>query len=695
VSPTRIAKRDGREVPFDEQKIRSAVARALAAVGEDDPDLPAEVAVLVRLTLEQRHAAGSADDESHGRLAHIEEIQDLVERALIELGRATVAKAYIVYRDRRAQIRDALTVHEAQPRPRGIDVTVEDSQTVSRWSKGRIVAALMGEGDLPRATAEKVAARVETRVFELGLRRISTGLLRELVDSELVELGLEGALRRQTSIGVPLHDLRALLADAPPSPDPLRAANGSSLAARGLEARVSAAVLRRHALFELLPDAVVERHLAGDLEVVGLDALQRPLLVGLPCELLLARAEVRAADAFALLEPLARALGATSQCVVLEDAGDVIAALSGRTRAAGGDEGLDHWISALTATARAAGRRLDLSGVEGSGGHAARRRAQLARLVLALDAAPPSAWLPRLFVEEDALEGLLLEREQDLDAALERLLAGGRLVPTWSAHGERVVGPGCVRQDGERTALSCGAALALNLPRLALRAGPWREDRLLESLAGLVASGAEALAAVSALQQRAPHGVEIAGVRARAAFAVVPVGLREALACLGDGEVRPEQGARLMGFLSDHLRRLAQRFRIALVLTPFYGEQAAERFARLDSAAPQFAQRQLFGSGPALEPGRAYSHGWRLSPAPGFVPWAAEAELLRTVAPGVLHPLPEERARTDDLPLHQAWQRFARLRREPMADETVAQQPSPGLFDDAFDLALHPLPPLR
>jgi anaerobic ribonucleoside-triphosphate reductase len=51
VSPTRIAKRDGREVPFDEEKIRSAVARAQAAVGEDDAHLPAEVATLVRLTL--------------------------------------------------------------------------------------------------------------------------------------------------------------------------------------------------------------------------------------------------------------------------------------------------------------------------------------------------------------------------------------------------------------------------------------------------------------------------------------------------------------------------------------------------------------------------------------------------------------------------------------------------------------------
>jgi len=45
-------------------------------------------------------------------------------------------------------------------------------------------------------------------------------------------------------------------------------------------------------------------------------------------------------------------------------------------------------------------------------------------------------------------------------------------------------------------------------------------------------------------------------VRAAAVVALVPVGLREALAILGDGEIRPEQGARLVGFMHE----LAARF---------------------------------------------------------------------------------------------------------------------------------------
>jgi hypothetical protein len=689
VSPTRIAKRDGREVPFDEEKIRSAVARAQAAVGEVDAHLPAEVSALVRLTLDARRG-----DAPELALPGIEEIQDLVERALIELGRAEVAKAYIVYRDRRAQVREALVVHRGGSAARPGEPTVEDRDSLSRWNKGRIVAALMSEAELPRALAEKVAARVEARVFELGQKRISTGLLRELVDGELVELGLAGALRRQTSIGVPLHDLRALLAEPEQAPDPRRAASGGSLSRLGLEARVSAEVLRRHALFEQLPREVVERHLAGDLEVVGLESLTRPLWLSVPAELWLESSEPAAGAAFALLDPLSRALGATGRGVVLEDPAALIAVLVARARGAAADEPLAHWIAALTALARAAGRRIDLSGVEGAGAPSPRRLTALARLVAALDAAGESAWLPRLFVDESALEALLFERDEAREAALERLLGAGRLVPTWSAAGERNVAPGCVRLQGERGALCCGAALALNLPRLALRAGPWREDRLLERAAELVAGGAEALAAVSALQARARPGGELAGLRARATFALVPVGLREALAWLGDGEVRPEQGARILGFLGDHLRRLSLQHRTAFVLSPFSGARAAERFARLDRGAPQLAQRRLFGAVPEPPPDAPYGEGWRLSPAPGFVPWAAEAELLRTVAPGALHPLPEPRARDRELGLCAAWLRFARLRREHLPEEPTGAPHSPGLFD-AWPAAESDLPALR
>src|SRR5262245_39199413 len=108
-----VQKRDGRVVPFQRQKIADAVARAMEAAGEPDPRFAAEVAGIVELTLlERAHESVPAERPASGEGGgaasgppHIDAIQDLVERALMELGRGAVAKAYILHRDMRARVR--------------------------------------------------------------------------------------------------------------------------------------------------------------------------------------------------------------------------------------------------------------------------------------------------------------------------------------------------------------------------------------------------------------------------------------------------------------------------------------------------------------------------------------------------------------------------------------------------------------
>ena len=100
-----IIKRDGRLVPFNRDKIAFAVYRAAVAVGGRDR-APAElVADDVVTLLEQRavpaRVAGSvaaAEPDAAAATPTVEEVQDLVEKALIERGHARTAKAYIIYR---------------------------------------------------------------------------------------------------------------------------------------------------------------------------------------------------------------------------------------------------------------------------------------------------------------------------------------------------------------------------------------------------------------------------------------------------------------------------------------------------------------------------------------------------------------------------------------------------------------------
>lgn len=94
-----ICKRDGRVVPFDPLKITQAIFKAAKAVGGEDYALAQELTREVIAYLQKQQLAGL--------IPTVEEIQDAVEKMLIEKGHARTAKAYILYRAKRTRIREA------------------------------------------------------------------------------------------------------------------------------------------------------------------------------------------------------------------------------------------------------------------------------------------------------------------------------------------------------------------------------------------------------------------------------------------------------------------------------------------------------------------------------------------------------------------------------------------------------------
>ena len=95
--PTSIRKRDGRVIRFDSTKIVEAVRKAFVACGIGTSELHAsEVALEVMSRL----------SEMGEETPDVETIQDLVEKTLMDQGHDDVAKAYILYRQRRTVARD-------------------------------------------------------------------------------------------------------------------------------------------------------------------------------------------------------------------------------------------------------------------------------------------------------------------------------------------------------------------------------------------------------------------------------------------------------------------------------------------------------------------------------------------------------------------------------------------------------------
>lgn len=94
----KIIKRDGRIVDFDQSKITEAVWKAAQAVGGTDRKQTEQISNQVTAVLEVFF-------KKETDIPNVEQIQDLVEKILIEGGHAKTAKAYILYRQKRAEER--------------------------------------------------------------------------------------------------------------------------------------------------------------------------------------------------------------------------------------------------------------------------------------------------------------------------------------------------------------------------------------------------------------------------------------------------------------------------------------------------------------------------------------------------------------------------------------------------------------
>ncbi len=94
---THIVKRDGTQVPFTDIRIINAIYRAAIASGGRDRVLSEQVAAKVVAHLAAALPAGGTPQ--------VEQVQDAIEKVLIESGHAKTAKAFILYRDERNRAR--------------------------------------------------------------------------------------------------------------------------------------------------------------------------------------------------------------------------------------------------------------------------------------------------------------------------------------------------------------------------------------------------------------------------------------------------------------------------------------------------------------------------------------------------------------------------------------------------------------
>lgn len=146
---TKIRKRDGRELPFNIEKIGNAIFKAASISGGKDYQTATDLAEQVVHYLE---------DTLHEKVPSVEDIQDAVEKVLIETGHARTAKEYILYRSERTRVREMNTrlmkVFE--------DLTFKDAQSNDLKRENANI-----DGDTAMGTMLKYGSESSKQFYEL------------------------------------------------------------------------------------------------------------------------------------------------------------------------------------------------------------------------------------------------------------------------------------------------------------------------------------------------------------------------------------------------------------------------------------------------------------------------------------------------------------------------------------------------
>lgn len=96
---SRIKKRDGSIVDFVQEKITTAVEKAMESHGVNDKSVARSVSDIATFIIEDKFSGYT--------IPSVEQIQDIVEMVLMRQGYHEIAKSYILYRERHKDIREA------------------------------------------------------------------------------------------------------------------------------------------------------------------------------------------------------------------------------------------------------------------------------------------------------------------------------------------------------------------------------------------------------------------------------------------------------------------------------------------------------------------------------------------------------------------------------------------------------------
>ena len=131
--------------------------------------------------------------------------------------------------------------------------------SIEEFNPQKIIQSLVREGSLPLELAQKITEEVENRIYKYQTRYLTGSLIRELVNSVLLEHGHEEYRHKLARVGLPIFEVQEMISNAENVDDGIE----------GLLFKAGQIVFAEHLLTSTLPKDMADAHLSGDLHITN------------------------------------------------------------------------------------------------------------------------------------------------------------------------------------------------------------------------------------------------------------------------------------------------------------------------------------------------------------------------------------------------------------------------------------------
>jgi ribonucleoside-triphosphate reductase len=204
---------------------------------------------------ELKSLAGFKSKKESGKFAY--HLRKLLRQSLVALNKSE--RRYTITNLGKLVLSLARQIEERSIIESGKMYVRTSHHSIEEFNSHKIIQSLVREGSLPLELAQKITEEVENRIYKYQITYLTGALIREMVNSVLLEHGHEEYRNKLARLGLPAYDIQEMISNLD------NVDNG----AEGLLFNTGQQVFAEYLLTNVLPKDVADSHLSGDLHITN------------------------------------------------------------------------------------------------------------------------------------------------------------------------------------------------------------------------------------------------------------------------------------------------------------------------------------------------------------------------------------------------------------------------------------------